>query len=303
MVLFKGAGVALVTPFDAAGGVNYGAYERMIRFQVENGIDAIVTCGTTGEASTLSDDEHTGVVRAAVEFTKAASPAGKRIPVIAGAGSNDTRHAIHLCKSLEKVGADACMLVSPYYNKTSQRGIVEHFTAVAKSVDIPIVLYNIPSRTGLNIKPATLETLSKIDNIVAIKEASFDFVQCAEYVERCGDSISIYSGNDEVIVPVLSLGGHGVISTVANIAPRQTHELVMKYLDGDVKGSARLQIEMLPLIRVLFSDVNPIPVKAAVNLMGFDAGGCRLPLTSLDDDLHEQLKACMKGFGIMSPLL
>jgi len=299
MVLFKGAGVALVTPFNAAGEINYDTYEKMIRFQVENGIDAIVSCGTTGEASTLSDDEHTGVVRAAVEITKAVTPPGKTIPVIAGAGSNDTRHAIHLCKALEKAGADACMLVSPYYNKTSQRGIIEHFTAVAKSVDIPIVLYNIPSRTGLNIKPATLEALGRIENIVAIKEASFDFVQCAEYVERCGDRISIYSGNDEVIVPVLSLGGHGVISTVANVLPGRTHELVVKYQDGDVAGSARLQIEMLPLIRALFADVNPIPVKAAVNLMGFDAGGCRLPLTTLDDDLLENLKIQLKRFGVM----
>ncbi|MCL2664864.1 MAG: 4-hydroxy-tetrahydrodipicolinate synthase [Defluviitaleaceae bacterium] len=300
MALFTGAGVALITPFNEAGEVNYDEYRRLIKFQIDNGIDAIVSCGTTGEASTLSDEEHTAVVRAAVDYTKEASPPGKKIPVIAGAGSNDTRHAAELCRELENAGADACMLVTPYYNKTSQKGLVEHFSAVASAVKIPIVLYNIPGRTGMNIKPQTMKTLSEIDNIVAVKEASYDFVQATEIALLCGDALAVYSGCDEIIVPMLSVGGLGVISTVANIAPRRVHDMVKMFLDGDAKGSAKVQIEMLPLIRALFADINPMPVKAALNLMGFKAGKCRLPLTNIDDDCCRELQKQMQAYGLIA---
>ena len=297
MSIFIGSGTAVCTPFFEDGKFNRNVYEKQLLFQVENGTDAIITCGTTGEISTLDDVEHVDeIARAAVEIVKAGP---RKIPVIAGAGGNDTRHVIELSKSLQKVGVDALMLVTPYYNKTSQRGLIEHFSIVANAVDLPIVLYNVPSRTSLNMLPKTMQELSKIENIVAIKEASSNIVQIAEVIERCGNDVDVYCGNDDHVVPLLSLGGKGVISTVANIAPRQMHDLVMKYLDGNVKESAKIQLEMLGLIRAIFADVNPMPVKEALNLMGFNVGKCRRPLTTIDEDIKDELITQMRKYGLL----
>lgn len=293
MSLFTGSGVAAVTTFDDNGNINFTSYEKLINFLIESGSDAIITCGTTGEASTLTDQEQWDVVRCAVSAT------AKRVPVIAGAGSNDTQHGVRLAVGCKKAGADACLLHTPYYNKATQKGIVEHFKVQAAAVDIPIILYNVPSRTGLNMLPKTACELSKVPNIVAVKEASGNITQVAEIAELCGDNLDIYSGNDDQIVPVMSLGGKGVISVLANVAPRQTHDMVMKYLGGDVAGSLKLQLEALPLIRALFCEVNPIPVKHAVNLMGMNAGPVRLPLTPLDDSHLEQLKSAMTAYGLL----
>jgi 4-hydroxy-tetrahydrodipicolinate synthase len=296
MSIFIGSGTAVCTPFHENGSFNPESYEKLIRFQLDNGADAIISCGTTGEVSTISDDEHIEVVRTAIETVKA----GKRkIPVIAGAGGNDTRNILELGKRLQKIGADALMLVTPYYNKTSQRGLVEHYSMIAAAIDLPIVMYNVPARTSLNMLPKTVRELSKIENIAAIKEASGNIVQIAEIIELCGDDIDVYSGNDDYVVPLLSLGGKGVISTIANIAPRQMHDLVMKYLDGDVKGSAKMQLDMLALVRMLFADVNPMPVKEALNMMGFNAGPCRRPLTNIDDSLKNELAAQMRNYGLL----
>ena len=297
MSIFTGSGAAICTPFFEDGSFNRPAYEKIIRFQVDNGTDAIISCGTTGEVSTLNNDEHVEVARTAVETVKAGS---RKIPVVAGAGGNDTRNIIALGKSLQKVGVDALMLVTPYYNKTSQRGLVEHFSMVAAAVDLPIVVYNVPVRTSLNMLPKTVYELSKVENIVAVKEASGNIVQIAEIIELCGDAIDVYSGNDDYIVPVLSLGGKGVISTLSNIAPRQVHDLVAKYFDGDTKGSAKMQLEMMALVRALFADVNPMPVKEALNLMGFETGPCRRPLTNIDDSLKGELIAQMKNYGLLN---
>ena len=300
MSIFTGSGVAVCTPFDKAGNFNYEAYEKLIGFQVKSGTDAIVACGTTGEATTLSTDEHIEVVRAAAEIArKAGKEHNRKVPVIAGAGGNDTAKCIKMGQALTQAGADALMYVTPYYNKTSQKGLVQHYTAVASAVDLPIVVYNVPSRTGLNMLPKTFYEISKLPNIVAMKEASGDIVQVAEMMELCGDNISMYSGNDNHIVPILSLGGKGVISTIANIAPTQTHDMVMAYLNKDWETSLKLQLDMLPLVRCLFADVNPMPVKTALNLMGFDVGQCRLPLTSIDDDLLENLKQEMARYGLI----
>ena len=290
----------MCTPFDKAWKVNYDVYEKLIHFQINSGTDAIVACGTTGEATTLSKDEHIEVVRQAVAFTKDASnKKGHKVPVIAGAGGNDTANCIEMGKALVKAGADALMCVTPYYNKTSQKGLIQHFSAIAAAVDVPMVLYNVPARTALNMLPKTLYQLSKIPNIVAIKEASGDIVQVAEMVELCGDAITMYSGNDNHIVPVLSLGGKGVISTIANILPAQVHDIVMTYLDGDHKTSLSLQLGILPLVRQLFADVNPMPVKAALNLMGYDVGECRLPLVPIDEGHKVSLKQEMACYGLL----
>ncbi len=293
MTVYKGSGVAIVTPFKPDGSVNYECYEKLIEFQIENGTDAIISCGTTGEASTLSDDEQVAVVECAVKAAK------KRVPVIAGAGSNDTEHGIKLSKAVQKAGADALLLVTPYYNKTTQKGMIKHFQMTANAVDLPIILYSVPSRTGLNITPATAYELSKTENIVAIKEASSNIVQIAEIAELCGDSLQLYSGNDDQIVPILSLGGIGVISVMANIIPRDTHDLVMHYLNANPKESLRLQLKSMGLVRALFCEVNPIPVKAALNLMGFDVGGLRMPLTTLEDKNLDLLKTEMSSYGIL----
>ena len=295
MSIFIGSGTAVCTPFFEDGKLNLEAYKKIIRFQLENDSDAIISCGTTGEVSTLTNDEHVEVARTAVETVKNGA---RKIPVIAGAGGNDTRNIIDLGKKLQAVGVDAIMVVTPYYNKTSQRGLIEHFSMIAAAVDLPIMMYNIAVRTALNMLPKTMYELSKIENIAAVKEASGDIVQVAEIIERCGDKLDVYSGNDDWIVPVLSLGGKGVVSTLANIAPKQVHSLVTKYLEGNVKESAKMQLEMMGLIRALFADVNPMPVKEALNIMGFEAGPCRRPLTNIDESVKSELIAQMKKQGL-----
>ncbi|NLK21568.1 MAG: 4-hydroxy-tetrahydrodipicolinate synthase [Epulopiscium sp.] len=292
MELFRGSGVAIVTPFKEDGEVNYGLLEDLIEFQIQNYTDSIIICGTTGESSTLNDNDHLECIKVAVDKVKG------RVPVIAGTGSNDTEHGVFLTKRAKELGADAALIVTPYYNKTTQKGLIEHYNYIAKNVDIPIILYNVPSRTGLNITPKTALELSKIDNVIAIKEASGNISQVAELMSLCGDRLDLYSGNDDQIVPLLSLGGKGVISVVANIAPRQTHDIVDKYLNGNVAESRKLQLEMLPLINALFSEVNPIPVKAALELMGYAVGRCRMPLTSMEDIHLELLKKEMKNYGL-----
>lgn len=294
MALFTGSGVAIVTPFKDDFSVDYDKLRKLIDFQIENQTDAIIICGTTGEASTLTDEEQLECIRVAVEHT------AKRVPVIAGTGSNDTRHGIELSKMAAAAGVDGLLQVTPYYNKTTQKGLYEHFRDIAAAVDIPIILYNVPSRTGLNILPATAAKLSQIENIVAIKEASGNIEQITELAVRCDGRLDIYSGNDDHIVPVLSLGGLGVISVVANILPKDTHDIVDKFLKGDLKGSLELQLKMFNLIKALFCEVNPIPVKAALALMGpdFDCGGCRRPLTTMEDNHLDLLKNAMRDYGI-----
>lgn len=300
MPIFIGSGTAVCTPFGSDGAFNYAAYEKLINFQVENGTDAIVSCGTTGEASTLSLTEHVEVVRAAVITAKAAGEkAGRKVPVIAGAGGNDTSDCCRLGKACKEAGADALMYVAPYYNKPSQRGLIAHYTKIASEVDLPIVVYNIPGRSVINIAPKTMEALCKIPNIVAVKEASGDFGQVAEIAERCGDKLAIYSGNDDYILPILSLGGKGVITTMGNIAPQTMHDMVTKYLAGELEESRKIQLSILALMRILFADGNPVGVKAALNLMGFGMGGCRLPLVPIEESLREALEAEMKRFGLL----
>jgi len=302
MSIFVGSGAAICTPFDSAGKFNAEAYEKLIDFQVEKGTDAIVACGSTGEASTLDTDEHVEAVRVAVIATKkSAEKYGRKVPVIAGAGGNDTAYSMALSKKLQAAGVDALMSVTPYYNKTSQKGLIAHYTAIANNVDIPVVLYNVPVRTGMNIKPETLQELAKIPNIVGIKEASGDIVQVAEMAERCGDKIDIYSGNDDYLLPVLSLGGKGVISTTANIAPAQMHNITQYFMQGDLEKSRKQQLDILPLVRLMFADINPMPVKAALNMMGFEMGSVRLPLIDVTKDsaLYDAIKKEMKRQGIL----
>ncbi|MCL2397310.1 MAG: 4-hydroxy-tetrahydrodipicolinate synthase [Defluviitaleaceae bacterium] len=296
MPIFTGVGTAIVTPFDAKGNMNFDMLETLVRYQIDNGADAIVACGTTGEVSTLDNDEHVEVARATVAAVK---KAGRKIPVISGAGGNDTRNILLLGNRLKQAGVDALMLTTPYYNKTSQRGLVEHFSIIAAAIDLPFILYNVPTRTSLNMSAKTTFELSKIENIAAIKEASGNIVQIAEIAELCGDNLDIYAGNDDYIVPVLSLGGKGVISTTGNIIPKQMHDMIMKYLEGDVKGSAKMQLDMLALVRAMFSDINPMPVKAALGLMGFDVGACRRPLTALDPENMTQIEQVMKDYGLI----
>lgn len=294
MSIFKGAGVAIVTPMYENGEVNYEQFARNIDWQIENGTDAIIVCGTTGEASTLSHEEHIDVIRYCVERV------AKRVPVIAGTGSNSTETAIYLSTEAEKAGADALLLVTPYYNKATQKGLYRHFGDTAKAVKLPIILYNVPSRTGCNIQPETAVSLAKdFDNIVAIKEASGDISQVAKLAYLANGCIDIYSGNDDQITPILSLGGIGVISVLSNVAPRQTHEIVASYLNGDVETSRKMQLAAFPLIKALFSEVNPIPVKKALNLMGQNAGSLRLPLTEMEESNAAKLEAEMKNYGIL----
>lgn len=289
--IFTGSGVAIVTPMNADGSVNYAKYRELIEWQIQNGTDAIIACGTTGESSTLTHEEHIKVIRTAVEQT-----AG-RIPVISGTGSNDTAYCIELSQEAERLGADALLLVTPYYNKTSQRGLVAHYTAVADAVNLPILLYNVPSRTGVDIKPETIATLSKHPRIVAVKEANGNISAAAQVAALC--DIDIYSGNDNQIVPLLSLGGKGVISVMANIEPRRTHDIVAKWFAGDVEGSRALQLELLELANAMFMDVNPIPVKEAMNRMGWDVGECRLPLYGMDSASKDKLAAVLKKYHLV----
>lgn len=291
--IFTGAGVAIVTPMYEDGSVNFDAYADLIEFQIENKVDAIISCGTTGESSTLSDEEHLAVIKFAIEQT-----AG-RVPVIAGTGSNDTKYAIQLSSEAQRLGADGLLLVTPYYNKTSQRGLIAHFGAIAEAVDVPLILYSVQSRTGVNIAPETAFALSKYENIVAIKEASGNISQVAKIRALCGDDLDVYSGNDDQIVPLLSLGGKGVISVLANVAPEVTHNICQLYFDGKVQESAALQLEYLDLCNDLFIDVNPIPVKEALNMMGMNAGPCRMPLFEMTDAAKEKLAATMAKHGLL----
>ncbi len=292
-VIFTGAAVALVTPFHADGSVNYEELARLIDFQIENGTDALVIAGTTGESSTLSEQEHIDVIRFAVEHTN------HRVPVIAGTGSNATATAIMLSQEAEQAGADALLLVTPYYNKTSQRGLYVHYKAIADSVKLPIILYNVPSRTGLGIDVETAAKLAEIDNIVAMKDAVGNITYTANLIERCGDKLTVYSGNDDQIVPMMSLGAKGVISVLSNVAPQETHDMTAAALAGDYKTAAALQLKYLKLVHALFIETNPIPVKEAVNQMGFAAGACRLPLYDMADETKAVLVAEMKKQGLL----
>lgn len=281
-ILFTGCGTAISTPFDN-NGVNLTEFERLVEFQINNGADALIVCGTTGEASTMTSEEKDLVISCAVKTS------GGRIPIIAGTGGNNTSQVIQNSKKAEALGVDGLLIVTPYYNKCTQTGLVEHYTTIAKNTSLPIILYNVPSRTGVNILPKTCYELSKIDNIVAIKEASGNLSQVAEIAHLCGNNLHIYSGNDDQVLPVLSLGGLGVISVLSNIKPKYTHDMVQKFLDGNINESIKLQLDALPLINALFCEVNPIPVKAALNYIGFNFGIPRLPLTKMSEEKEKSL--------------
>ncbi len=287
-MVFEGAATALVTPMNADFSVNYDRLSSLVNEQIQAGINALVICGTTGEKSTLNYADHIKVIETAVKSAKG------RVPIIAGAGSNDTVYSVGLCNDAIDVGADALLMVTPYYNKTSQKGLVAHYTYVADRVNAPIILYNVPSRTGVNIQPATYKELAKHPNIVATKEANGNISSVAETRHLCGDDLTVYSGNDDQIVPLMSLGGKGVISVLSNVAPKQTVQMCKLALDGDFSAAAQLQLQFVPLINALFSDVNPIPVKEAMNLMGLQVGPARLPLIPMADDKREVLKAELK---------
>ena len=291
--IFTGAGVAIITPMNSDESINFEKLGQLIDFQIDNGTDAIVICGTTGESAAMTDQEHVDSIAYAVEHV-----AG-RVPVIAGAGSNHTSYAVWMSKEAKRVGADALLHVTPYYNKTSQLGLIRHFSAVADATDLPIILYNVPSRTGVNITPATYRELAKHPNIVAAKEASGNISQIAQIAQLCGDELDLYSGNDDQIVPLLSLGAKGVISVLSNIMPRQTHDICRLFFEGKIAESRALQLKLLPLINALFSDVNPIPVKEAMNLMGWECGECRLPLVSMQPQAKEHLRALMQEQGLI----
>ena len=294
MAIFTGAGVAIVTPFNPDGSINYNKLEELIDFQCNNGTDSIIICGTTGESPTLSELEHIEVIKKAVEFTKG------RVPVIAGTGSNATYTAIDLSREAVEAGADGLLVITPYYNKATQGGLIKHFTAIADAAKAPIIMYSVASRTGVNIAPETAATLFKnVDNIVGIKEASGNISQVAKIMNLTDGKMDLYSGNDDQIVPVMSLGGIGVISVLSNVAPQYTHDICAKYLAGDVKGSLEMQLKAIPLIEQLFCEVNPIPVKKALNLMGFEVGGMRMPLTELTPANTEKLSQAMREFGIL----
>ena len=294
MAIFKGAGVAIVTPMTETEEVNYPKLAELLDYQIENGTDAIIICGTTGESSTLTHEEHLEAIRFTVEHV-----AG-RVPVVAGTGSNCTRTAVYLSQEAEKSGADGLLLVSPYYNKATQKGLAAHFKTIADSVKLPVILYNIQGRTGVNIAPETLAWLAKnVENIVGVKEASNSITQVAKIAQLTDGALDIYSGNDDQIVPILSLGGVGVISVLSNIAPRETHDIVAKYLAGDVEGSRDLQLKALPLVEKLFCEVNPIPVKAALNMMGLEAGPMRLPLCEMSPEHAETLRNTLREAGLL----
>ncbi len=293
MAVFKGSGVAITTPFNEDNSVNFESYKNHIDFLIKNDTDAIISCGTTGESSTMNDEDHIETVRAAVKFTD------KRIPVIAGAGSNDTKHGIELMQEIEKTGVDAFLLVTPYYNKTTQKGLVKHFTEMAESTKLPIILYNVPTRTNLNMDPETVLELSKVPNIIGLKEASGNIEQCMHLSHLLGDDFDIYSGNDSQIVPMMSVGAKGVITVVGNIMPKETHKLCQDFLDGNLKDSLMMQRKLYPLICELFNEVSPIPVKAALNLMGFNQGKLRAPLYEIEPHHLEKLKAEMLKLNLI----
>lgn len=288
---FTGSGVAIVTPFDGQK-TNYDALGELIEWHIENKTDAIIICGTTGEASTMPDAEHLG----AIEYT--VKKVAGRIPVIAGTGSNETLHAIELSKKAEELGVDGLLQVTPYYNKATQKGLVAHFSAIANAVSIPVILYNVPSRTGVNISVAALKELAKVENIVAIKEASGNISYTAQVAAEVPE-LHIYSGNDDMIIPIMSLGGKGVISVLANVMPKETHDMCQAYLDGDCATATKMQLEYLELVNNLFIEVNPIPVKTALNLMGKNAGNLRLPLTDMEEGNLNKLKASLKKHNLI----
>ena len=294
MAIFKGAGVAIVTPMHEDGSVNYEKLGEILEFQIEGGTDAIIICGTTGESSTLTHEEHLQAIKYTIDKV------AKRIPVIAGTGSNCTETAIKMSKEAVSYGADALLIVTPYYNKATQKGLIKHYTAIANAVpETPIIMYNVPSRTGCNLQPATVAELVKnVKNIVGLKAASGDLSQIAKTVSLAGDALELYSGNDDQTLPIMSLGGLGVISVLSNIAPRETHDMAAKFLDGDIKGAAKIQIDAIPLINALFCEVNPIPVKEAMNLMGMNVGPVRMPLCEMEDANRERLAKAMKDFGL-----
>lgn len=294
MSIFKGAGVAIVTPMKPDGEVNYEAFAKLIEFQIANKTDAIIVCGTTGEASTLTHEEHLDCIRFCVKQVD------KRIPVIAGTGSNCTKTAIYLSQEAEKAGADGLLLVTPYYNKATQNGLYEHFKMIAESVKIPVILYNVPGRTSCNIMPATIVRLCRdVENIVGVKEASGDISQVAKLMAMADGCVDLYSGNDNQIVPLLSLGGKGVISVLSNVAPEQTHNICQLYFDGKTEESCKEQLRAIELFEALFCEVNPIPVKKAVNLIGMDGGVLRRPLTEMEPANVERLEKAMKNYGIL----
>lgn len=294
MAIFTGAGVALITPMNDDGSVNYEKLRELLEFHVANKTDAIIICGTTGEASTLSDEEHLECIRFACEVIN------KRIPVIAGTGSNCTQSAIELSKEAEKSGVDGLLLVTPYYNKATQNGLKAHYKAIAKEVNVPIVLYNVPSRTGTRLAPQTVVDLChEVPNIVGVKDATGDISEVAELMSLAKGTVDVYSGNDDQIVPVLSLGGKGVISVLSNILPKETHDMVASYLEGDVAKSCEMQLKYFDLIKALFCEVNPIPVKKALNLMGMEVGSLRLPLTEMEDANAKRLEEEMRKAGVI----
>lgn len=291
MSIFKGSGVALITPFKENGEIDFETLKNLVEFQIENGTDSIIICGTTGESATLSDLEHLKCIEACVEYVN------KRIPVIAGTGSNNTKSAIYLSQEAEKLGADGLLCVTPYYNKASQEGLKRYYEAIADSVNIPIIMYNVPSRTAVNLSPVTaVDIFEKNKNIVAIKEASGNFSQIAKIFELSNSQLDVYSGNDEHVVPILSLGGSGVISVIANIFPKQTHDMVMDYLNGDTEKARKMQLDMLNLCSALFSDVNPIPVKKAMEILGLANGYVREPLIELDEQKTKVLTKAIENF-------
>ena len=292
MSIFKGAGVALVTPFTSEG-VNFKTLKQMIEFQIEGGIDCILLCGTTGEPSTMTLDEKKAVIEEGIKYVDG------RVPVIAGAGANCTASAIEMSLFAQSIGADALLHVTPYYNKCSQQGLIAHYSAIMDAVDLPCVIYNVPSRTGVNMLPETLAVLAEHENCAGMKEASGNITQVADMCRLCRDKMDIYSGNDDQIVPLMSVGGMGVISVLANVCPGVTHDIAQSYLDGDVKRACDLQLEYMPLIKALFSDVNPIPVKTALRFMGFDVGPLRLPLCDMSEAGAQKLKAVMKDYKLI----
>lgn len=291
--VFTGAAVAIITPMHADGTVNFEELGRIIDDQIAHGTDAIVICGTTGESAALNHEEHVECIRFAVKHT------AKRVPAIAGTGSNDTAFAIEISKEAEEAGADALLLVTPYYNKTSQAGLIAHYTAIANAVTLPCIIYNVPSRTGVNLQPATLAELAKLPNVNAVKEASGNISQVADVAALCGEELNIYSGNDDQIVPILSLGGKGVISVLSNVAPQQAHDICAAWFSGDTAKSLELQLKALPLCHALFADVNPIPVKWAMNRLGWNAGPLRLPLVEPSAAVQQSLENEMKAYGVL----
>lgn len=294
MAIFKGAGVAIVTPFHEDGSINYEKFEELVEDQIAGGSDAIIVCGTTGEASTLTHEEHLDLIRFCAEKVRG------RVPVVAGTGSNCTETAVYLSTEAEKYGVDGLLLVTPYYNKATQNGLYEHFKKIANAVQLPIILYNVPSRTGCNILPQTVARLcADVSNIVGIKEASGNISQVVKLMALAGSKIDLYSGNDDQVVPLLSLGGKGVISVVSNVAPKQMHDICQKFFDGDVEGSKQEQLRVIELFDALFSEVNPIPVKTALNLMGKNVGPLHMPLSEMEPKNVEILKTAMQNYGLL----